>query len=112
MINQTSAVSLTRTATSKHSLSAFKSDKNRLKNIIESSTVEINDSINFNRRVFTGRGQAATEWYPNFPKAKVIKIETMDPKYEKTVSKYAHHVCADMNCCKNAFKTRKAEFMR
>jgi hypothetical protein len=112
MINQTSAVSLTRTATSKHSLSAFKSDKNRLKNIIESSTVEINDSINYNRRVFTGRGQAATEWYPNFPKAKVIKIETMDPKYEKTVSKYAHHVCADMNCCKNAFKTKKAEFMR
>ena len=58
MINQTSAVSLARTATSRHSLSksAFNGDKTRLKNIIESSTVEINDSINFNRRVFAERG--------------------------------------------------------
>ena len=57
MLNNNSAVSLARTATSKHSLAAFKTDKNRLKNIIETSTVEINDSINFNRRVFSGRGQ-------------------------------------------------------
>ena len=71
-----------------------------MKNIIENSTVEINDSINYNRRVFGTRGQVATEWYPNFPKAKVIKIETIEPD-QRTTGKFTFgsHVCADIKCC-------------
>jgi hypothetical protein len=40
----------------------FKLNSNKIQSIIEKSTTEINDSINFNRRVFADRGTTGTKW--------------------------------------------------
>jgi hypothetical protein len=64
-----------------------------IRSLIEQSTIEINDSINFNHRVFSQRGHDDTQWFP----------EEVEPKTsgaaEEKATVVPAHVCKTKNCC-------------
>ena len=75
----------------------------KVRNIIEASTTEINDSINFNRRVYSTRGHQGTQWIPE--KKGQGKKDPSPPKEGKDgrmvqkITKAIGHVCTIGEYC-------------